>query len=900
LNQVTTFLGHLDAAGLAFIGVLAIVNWVRRRGSTRACLAAALGLLGFVSAIGQLSALHPLPWFVSILNLVCFMASGYALVELRHRLIPLRRRVRPLLLLLITVTTALAVPVTISSDPAHPSRFGWLIGSALILEWAGCIATPAVRFLLESRGLPVVQRKRLRALSGGYLGMAIVLVIALGAAVGAAAVSAQPNPVVGLAFQIAATAVIPLLYVGFAPPVWLRRSWRETEADAYRRGNEALMTFTTDLPSMGGRAVEWAMRFVGARAGLMLATDGRVLVSRGLTAGEAEELAERTRASSQSDDESLGEQIAMIPVPTSEGVALLVVVAGPFTPFFGTDEILTLKGYANSLAVAMDRVHLSASLRHQSQRMESLLQAVSQLGAGLVITEDGQLSYANKAYLEMTGFELDELKGQLFVDLVPEEERAELVERMDAQGSASQPPRHQTRMARKNGIPLEVETVFHGLADEGEHKLIALVQDISARKRAERALAETARLDPLTAVPNRRAWQEQLAKSLERAANDNQPLCVAILDLDNFKEFNDDWGHQRGDRLLIDVARAWKGALRDGDFLSRYGGDEFAVMMPGCSIAQAETVLQRVVNASPEETSIGLAAWDGTETADELVARADGALLQSKRNRRGGITVADAPRGGDRFVSWSVRLEEVLDRRYLTAAYQPIADLDRDSLLGYEALLRIAGSPAESSVEELFTAAQRLGYSRALDWLGRRTALECSGGLPAGSQLFVNVSARALLDPVHCSDQMLMLLRWAQRDPEEIVFEISEREMISNLTRFCEVLAEYRGHGFRFALDDVGEGHSTLEVLAAANAEFIKIARSLTESVHMPGPQSAVRAIITFAESSGATVIAEGISDASMGERMQALGVRFGQGYALGRPQYFPTHAETALVLKAV
>jgi len=114
------------------------------------------------------------------------------------------------------------------------------------------------------------------------------------------------------------------------------------------------------------------------------------------------------------------------------------------------------------------------------------------------------------------------------------------------------------------------------------------------------------------------------------------------------------------------------------------------------------------------------------------------------------------------------------------------------------------------------------------------------------------------------------------------------------------VLADYRSEGFRFALDDVGEGHSTLEVLAAANAEFIKIARSLTEGVDQPGSRSAVLALLRFAETSGADVIAEGISDAALVESMKLLGVRYGQGYALGLPMYFPARGSAEPLLKVI
>ena len=224
--------------------------------------------------------------------------------------------------------------------------------------------------------------------------------------------------------------------------------------------------------------------------------------------------------------------------------------------------------------------------------------------------------------------------------------------------------------------------------------------------------------------------------------------------------------------------------------------------------------------------------------------------------------------------------------RDLVSAYQPIVRLDGRQIVGYEALARPAGDAADVSVEALFEAAKRLGFARDLDWLSRRAAFQNARGIPAGKDLFVNVGLWALLDPLHAVDQMLMLLRWARRKPADVVLEISERDPITDFERLKEVLQSYRAEGFRFALDDVGEGHSTLEVLAAANAEFIKIARSLTSNITSPGANSAIQAVVTFARASGATIVAEGIEDEATAAAMQAIGVELGQGYAFGRPQW--------------
>jgi EAL domain-containing protein (putative c-di-GMP-specific phosphodiesterase class I) len=157
--------------------------------------------------------------------------------------------------------------------------------------------------------------------------------------------------------------------------------------------------------------------------------------------------------------------------------------------------------------------------------------------------------------------------------------------------------------------------------------------------------------------------------------------------------------------------------------------------------------------------------------------------------------------------------------------------------------------------------------------------------MPAGQALFVNVGVPALLDPLHDVDQMLLLLEWVGREPEDVVLELSERESVSDSGRLQEVITSYREAGFRFALDDVGEGHSTIEVLASGQPEYIKIARSLTQGSAAQGHQAAIQALATFASHSGATLIAEGVETSEQRQRMIELGVDLGQGYGLGRPQ---------------
>ncbi|HUZ28370.1 MAG TPA: GGDEF domain-containing protein [Solirubrobacteraceae bacterium] len=149
-------------------------------------------------------------------------------------------------------------------------------------------------------------------------------------------------------------------------------------------------------------------------------------------------------------------------------------------------------------------------------------------------------------------------------------------------------------------------------------------------------LESIARTDELTGLPNRRAWQEELARELPRSRRSGEPLCVAMLDLDHFKRYNDQQGHQAGDRLLKRVAGAWTAELRATDILVRYGGEEFALALPGCGVEDAMATVERLraVIPSGQTCSAGIACWDGEEMSSELLDCADRALYEAKRSGR--------------------------------------------------------------------------------------------------------------------------------------------------------------------------------------------------------------------------------------------------------------------------
>jgi diguanylate cyclase (GGDEF)-like protein len=222
----------------------------------------------------------------------------------------------------------------------------------------------------------------------------------------------------------------------------------------------------------------------------------------------------------------------------------------------------------------------------------------------------------------------------------------ELVSRTGATSALFQP-------VLRDGSPVAVlAVVWDHRLDQLPEELAQTVELLAAEasiaiERAEflSRLERVARTDALTGLPNHRAWEEELPREVARAGREGTPLCVAILDLDHFKAYNDRHGHQAGDLLLKEIAAAWQERLRATDLLARYGGEEFSLALPGCLAVEAESLIERLREAMPhgETCSAGVAWWDGEESSQALFGRADAALYDAKARGRNRSVASPAP-----------------------------------------------------------------------------------------------------------------------------------------------------------------------------------------------------------------------------------------------------------------
>ncbi len=387
MSEATTLLRVGIGLGFVLLGIASARAARSARAPAGYSLAAAFGLLGMVLLLRQLlRATDDMNPIVAQLLLVAFAASGYFLLRFRAAFVPLSRGAHAIAAGAVAGVIALTIAVPLPRGDISTYSAGHIVELlSLILVWIACVGEPTVRFWSASRGRPVVQRARLRALSGEY-GLLIVAVFSV------VAVRLEgPHPAVTLGFYGVIFALIPALYVSFAPPAWLRRAWRAREEDIFRPIRD-LGAHAANRGVIAERALDLALRMTGSDSGFVEYPKGEIVAWTGMDAADRTEVmrlsdptASRATVIRLNDSQRTG---VLVPLKSDTSRGLLAVVSGPFTPFFGSDEVARLEQYAGVMSVVLQRVGLSESLRQETERYEALLGALSDLGEGFLVTDD--------------------------------------------------------------------------------------------------------------------------------------------------------------------------------------------------------------------------------------------------------------------------------------------------------------------------------------------------------------------------------------------------------------------------------------------------------------------------------------------------------------------------------
>jgi len=399
------------------------------------------------------------------------------------------------------------------------------------------------------------------------------------------------------------------------------------------------------------------------------------------------------------------------------------------------------------------------------------------------------------------------------------------------------------------------------------------------------ATAATATLDPLTGLLNRRGFDracDDLVAAAERAGT---PLSVALVDVDGFKGVNDGLGHAAGDDLLRAIAAGCRALLPPSAVLARCGGDEFAVLLPGCGGDEAFRVVDAVRAASDRTTlSCGVAELAPGETGADVLRRADTAMYAAKRAGRDRTALADV---GDPTLVRDLAL--ALRSGAVHVALQPIWRLDGEGVVGVEALARWT-DPVRGVVPpaEFVPVAEAAGLIGELGGLVlERACREVAVLVEAWDTplvLTVNVSGRQLVE-VGFVDRVLATLALTGWTPAALVVEVTESLLDATTPAATEALRGLRRAGVAVAIDDFGTGYAALSRLDAAPADFVKLdAQFIADITTSPRRAAVLRAVLDLCAGLGLAVIAEGVERHDQADLLRELGCPLAQGYLFARP----------------
>jgi diguanylate cyclase (GGDEF)-like protein/PAS domain S-box-containing protein len=433
---------------------------------------------------------------------------------------------------------------------------------------------------------------------------------------------------------------------------------------------------------------------------------------------------------------------------------------------------------------------------------------------------------------------------------------------------------------------------------------IGVSLDITERKSFESRLAHMASRDPLTDLFNRRRFEEELDKEVERASRNGGHSALLWCDLDRFKEINDTLGHRAGDRLLVHVASTLRSDLRTGEVLGRLGGDEFGVLVHGAGRREAELLARRLLEVVSRDgidvggqsvhatASIGVVVLPGDgATAEEVLAHADLAMYQAKREGRNRYSVFALENDMRAVLGSQLNTAELLRASLrddqLVLHMQPIVELRTGQVARWEALVRMQAPEGTLLQPASFLGiAERFGFAREIDrWVLGRAVDLIRDYERRGERMVVavNISSVWLADE-ELPEKAGALIGRTGVDPSSLVFEIKERAAVRDQEGAKRLIDRLVSLGAQVAVDDFGLGFSSFDFFRRLQVRYLKIDGSFIRGIgDDPVNRALVRSMIEMAHTLGMAVVAEYVDSAETLSWLTDQHCDFGEGWFLGQ-----------------
>lgn len=554
------------------------------------------------------------------------------------------------------------------------------------------------------------------------------------------------------------------------------------------------------------------------------------------------------------------------------------------------------------------RAHaLQQPLKENRERLRQAAAVFDCTREGVLVTDtQGLIVHVNRAFMEITGYQCEDVMGQRPSLFKSGRHSAHFYQQMFQALESTGEWSGEIWNRRKSGeVYPQWQTIRVIHDDQGQvSHYVAVFSDISAMKNSEHELAHLAHHDPLTDLPNRLLFTDRAEQALASAQVHKRGCALLLMDLDHFKIINDSLGHNVGDQLLKLVAERLSGLFGPGVTLARLGGDEFAVLAESCpQVVQAAALAQRMLNVMKEpfifdgnqlfiSASIGISLFPSDAlSAEQLLRNADSALFKAKSAGREGYALytEELTAHAQHRVEIAGELRRALDQHELRVYYQPVHDLNDSRLVGVEALVRWQ-HPERGLVPpgEFIPIAERTGLIADIDaWVMDQACRQMCQWLADGAPLSfiaINVSSR-LFARRELYEQVAQVLHATGLDPAFLELEVTESAVMDDPEVALEQLHRLRELGLRLAIDDFGTGYSSLLRLKRLPVQKLKIDQGFVAGLPWDEDDAAiVRVVIALAKSMGMQVHAEGIEQVEQARFLLDQECDMGQGYWFGRP----------------
>lgn len=574
------------------------------------------------------------------------------------------------------------------------------------------------------------------------------------------------------------------------------------------------------------------------------------------------------------------------------------VTKGPM--FDHNRQISGIFGIAHNIT---ERKKRELALMESETRFSTVFQK-NPMAIGISNYATMQFIDVNEAFLQLFGYERDDVIGytasELNLWLYPEEKFRMLSSLSEHGQIQNQELTFRTKSGKTGDVLISAELINIG----GQQCVLRMLSDITEKKKAERMIDYLAHHDALTGLPNRLLVRDRVEQAIAAARRDEHKIALLFLDLDNFKSINDSLGHANGDILLQEISRRLHGSTRETDTVSRFGGDEFLMLLSQTATSDAiVTVCTKILEEITKpiridghelstSCSIGVTVFpDDGNDFDTLLRKADSAMYYAKNAKGNTYRFFDNQMNADAIELIGLRngLRLALEHNEFVLHYQPLINLANGHVIGAEALIRwqhptlgllppgkfIAIAEESGLIVPIGEWALREACRQAMIWQAQ--------GLP---DLVVAVNLSAIqFQRGNLEDTVVSALKDSGLDPRFLELELTESILIGETEKVLQTVQRLKSIGVKLSLDDFGTGYSSMSYLKRFAVDKVKIDQSFIRDMDKdPSDAAIVRAIIQMSKSLGLRTIAEGIEEEHLVNYLHVYHCDEAQGYFYSKP----------------